>query len=116
MPSGCLDGSDWGGATLREEMENLRLTTPFPTGVGLPRDVERVLERRGKPCFFDFGQGQKGQKASPARTKARTKMWETVAGLVVEAGMNVKMPEGVAFVGNWERESEPVEARVVELN
>jgi hypothetical protein len=27
--------------------------------------------------------------------------WETVVGSLVEAGMNVKMPEHVEFVGNW---------------
>jgi len=84
-------------------MENQLPTSPFPTRVRLPRDVERVLERRGKPCFFEFEQGQKGQNPGPARTKARTKMWETVAGLVVEADApKIRMPEGVEFVGNWE--------------
>ena len=29
--------------------------------------------------------------------------------MIVEAGMSVKMPEGVAFVGNWESEPESVE-------
>ena len=30
-------------------------------------------------------------------------MWETVAGLVVEADApKIRMPEGVEFVGNWE--------------
>jgi hypothetical protein len=43
-------------------------------------------------------------------------MWETVAGLVVEAGMSVKMSEGVEFVGNWERGDEGVERTVVLLN
>ena len=81
-----------------------------------PRDVERVLERRGKPFCIEFGRAKFVAQRGPARTKARTKMWETVAGLVVEAGMSVKMPEGVAFVGNWEREPEPVETRVIELN
>ena len=70
--------------------------------MGLPRDVERVLERRGKPCFFEIKQGQKAQNSGPARTKARTKMWETVAGLVVEADTpKIRVPEGVEFVGNW---------------
>ena len=43
-------------------------------------------------------------------------MWETVAGLVVEAeAPKIRMPEGVEFVGNWEVD-EVVEWRVVELN
>ena len=68
-----------------------------------PRDVERVAERRGKPCFFEFGQGLKGQNPGPARTKARTKMWERVVGSLVEADPQIMpMPERVEFVGNWE--------------
>ena len=43
-------------------------------------------------------------------------MWERVVGSLVEAGMNVKMPEGVEFVGNWEARDEDVEAQGVELN
>ena len=43
-------------------------------------------------------------------------MWETVAGLVVEAGLSVKMPEHVEFVGNWGSGDGAVEAQVVELN
>ena len=98
------------------ESENHPVTTTFPIGVGLPRGVERVLERQGKPCFFDFGQGQKGQKPSPARTKARTKTWERGVGSLVEAGMTVKRPECVELVGNWASEPEAVETRGVVLN
>ena len=80
-----------------------------------PRGVERVLERQGKTCFFEIEQGQKGRNPGPARTKARTKMWETVAGFVVEAeAPKITMPEHVEFVGNWEVDD--VERRVVELN
>jgi hypothetical protein len=44
-------------------------------------------------------------------------MWETVAGLVVEADPQIMpMPEGVEFVGNWESETEAVERVGVELN
>ena len=81
-----------------------------------PRGVERVPERRGKPYFFEIEQGQKGQNPGPARTKARTKMWETVVGSLVEASAEIKpMPEGVEFVGNWEVD-EDVEPTVVVLN
>jgi hypothetical protein len=33
---------------------------------GRDRTVERVLERRGKPFFFDFWQGQKAQNPGPS--------------------------------------------------
>ena len=80
-----------------------------------PRGVEPVLERRGKPYFFEIEQGQKGRNPGPARTKARTKMWETVAGFVVEAeAPKITMPEHVEFVGNWEVDD--VERTVVVLN
>ena len=49
-----------------------------------PRGVEPRRERGGKPFFFEIEQGQKGRNPGPARTKARTKMWETVAGFVVD--------------------------------
>ena len=82
-----------------------------------PGGVRPHLERRGKPCFFEIEQGQNGQKASPARTKARTKKWEQVVGLLVEAKSGLKLPERLEFIGNWE--SEPVaeqQAGVVVLN
>ena len=42
-------------------------------------------------------------------------MWETVAGLVVEADApKITIPQHEAFVGNWEVDD--VERRVVELN
>ena len=44
-------------------------------------------------------------------------MWETVAGLVVEADApKIRVLEGVEFVGNWEVDDEGVERRVVVLN
>ena len=43
-------------------------------------------------------------------------MWETVAGLVVEAEAEIMpMPQHVEFVGNWEVD-EDVERSMVELN
>jgi hypothetical protein len=43
-------------------------------------------------------------------------MWETVAGLVVEAeAPKIRVPDQVEFVGNWEVD-EDVERRVVDLN
>ena len=82
---------------------------------GRDRTVEPHRERRGKPCFFEIEQGQKGRNPGPARTKARTKMWEIVAGFVVEAeALKFTTPQHVEFVGNWEVDD--VERRVVELN
>ena len=82
---------------------------------GRDRTVEPHRERRGKHYFFEIERGQKGQNPGPARTKARTKMWETVAGFVVEAeAPKITMPEHVEFVGNWEVDD--VERTVVELN
>ena len=44
-------------------------------------------------------------------------MWETVAGFVVEAeAPKIRVLERVEFVGNWEREPEPAETKVIELN
>jgi hypothetical protein len=44
-------------------------------------------------------------------------MWETVAGLVVEADAEIMpMPERVEFVGNWENGDADVERVGVELN
>jgi hypothetical protein len=44
-------------------------------------------------------------------------MWETVAGLVVEADApKIRVLESVEFVGNWASDDEDVERTVVELN
>ena len=44
-------------------------------------------------------------------------MWETVAGLVVDADApKTRVPERVEFVGNWGSGDGDVERKVVELN